>query len=273
MTETVKISEPGGILAAVPHILGFVPDEGVAVIGLADKRIMATIWLRPETLDAVSSIWTAFAMKQVDACVIISYSADLGHAAARGGFVVLDTPIEIDEQIIVVGDRYQSYDCGCRECQVGGVGHPVPDHRDSPLGAPTVSLGIPVKQTRAEIMAEFVPGSAEPDYGTEQQLLRVGNLSDRDKFTGELVRMSPEELRQAAADLTRAACAHSNPDLYSLAAVAWYCVGDGLRVNGAVDAAHEIDPTHSFSTLIAQAIGVGLPNDEFRNLLVLATTE
>jgi Domain of unknown function (DUF4192) len=162
----VRAGSPTALLAVVPHLLGFVPDMSLVVIGTAPPRDRIRVTLRydlpdPPDADLAADI-AAHAVgilgaQQLPAAVVVGYGPEalvtpvagaLLDAAHLAGITLLDI-------LRVENGRYWSYRCGNEACcPADGVSF---DGSTHPASAALDDAGMRVKPGRAAVAAQIAP--------------------------------------------------------------------------------------------------------------------
>jgi hypothetical protein len=169
----VRISDPGEVAAALPHLLGFRPEESVVVVGLGGPsggRVGLTVRadLPPpqHAVPLASALARGIATDDPAAVVIAVVSesddefdpdggVDLPHRDVVHALVVTlaDSRIPVRDALLVRGGRWWSYDCP-HECCFPGAGTPLPPGT-SALEAASVATGQVLAQSREELEARI----------------------------------------------------------------------------------------------------------------------
>ena len=167
----VRMGSPGELLAVVPHLLGFVPQASLVVIGTAPPRDRIKVTLRYDLPDppgaGIAADIAAHAVgvigsQQLTAMTAVGYGTEvlvdpvayaLRDAARQAG-------IDLRDVLRVEDGRYWSYACGDEACGPE-VGTPF-DPAAGSAAAAMASAGISVLAGRAEVAARVAPvgGSA-----------------------------------------------------------------------------------------------------------------
>ena len=162
----VQVSSPAAILAVVPHLLGFVPEASLVVIGAGPPRDRVQVAMRydlpdpPDTRCAAEIAAHAVAMltrHHMPTVIVAGYGpgplvtplAD----AIRG--VACEAGLEVREILRVEDRRYWSYLCcdpSC--CPADGVPFDPAAH---PAGAALATAGQPVLAGREALAAAIAP--------------------------------------------------------------------------------------------------------------------
>ena len=165
------MGSPGELLAVVPHLLGFVPQASLVVIGTAPPRDRIKVTLRYDLPDppgaGIAADIAAHAVgvigsQRLTAMTAVGYGTEvlvdpvayaLRDAARQAGIDLLDV-------LRVEDGRYWSYACGDEAC-CPAAGAPF-DPATSSAAAAMAAAGISVLADRAEVAARVAPvgGSA-----------------------------------------------------------------------------------------------------------------
>jgi Domain of unknown function (DUF4192) len=161
----IRADSPATLLAVVPHLLGFIPQASVVVIGTAPPRSRIRVTLRYDLPDP-PGVGAAADLAVHAAAVIGSQRLD-GAVAVGYGPEALVTPvaeimlaefsgagIELQEFLRVQDDRYWSYVCRNEACcPAAGV----PLDPDLHSAAALADVGGPVLASRADLAARVAP--------------------------------------------------------------------------------------------------------------------
>ncbi len=167
----VRPGSPGELLAVVPHLLGFVPQASLVVLGTEPPRDRVKVTLRYDLPDppgaGVSADIAAHATgiigsQRLTAMTAVGYGPEilvdpvayaLRDAARQAG-------IDLRDVLRVEDGRYWSYACGDEAC-CPAAGTPF-DPAASPAATAMAAAGKPVLTDRAAVAARVAPlgGSA-----------------------------------------------------------------------------------------------------------------
>jgi len=162
----VRPGSPGELLAIVPHLLGFVPQASLVVIGTEPPRDRVKVTLRYDLPDppgiGVSADLAAHAAgvigsQQLTAMMAVGYGpeilvdpvVDALRCAAR------QTGIDLRDFLRVEDGRYWSYKCGDEAC-CPAEGTPF-DPAASPAAAAMAAAGKPVLADRSAVADRVAP--------------------------------------------------------------------------------------------------------------------
>jgi hypothetical protein len=162
----VRPGSPAELLAIVPHLLGFVPQASLVVMGTEPPRGRVKVTLRYDLPDppgaGVAADIAAHAVgivgsQQLEAMTAVGYGTEtlvdpvayaLRDAAREAGITLRDV-------LRVEGGRYWSYACGDEAC-CPAAGTPF-DPAASPAAATMAAAGMPVLADRTEVAAQVAP--------------------------------------------------------------------------------------------------------------------
>jgi hypothetical protein len=162
----VRAGSPAAILAIVPHLLGFLPESSIVVIGTEASRGSVKVTLRydlPATPDAALAAEIAehviaiLQAQHLAAAAVVGYGpdtlvrpvADAIAATARAAGIDLRECLRVD------GGRYWSYTCGNPECcSEDGTLFDAASH---PASAVMATAGEPVLAGRDALAASIAP--------------------------------------------------------------------------------------------------------------------
>jgi hypothetical protein len=162
----VRPGSPAELLAIVPHLLGFMPQASLVVMGTEPPRGRVKVTLRYDLPDppgaGVAADIAAHAVgivgsQRLTAMTAIGYGTEtlvdpvayaLRDAARQAG-------IELPDVLRVEDGRYWSYACGDEAC-CPAAGMPI-DPAASPAAAAIAAAGFPVLADRAAVAAQIAP--------------------------------------------------------------------------------------------------------------------
>lgn len=185
----LRINSPAGLLAVVPHLLGFTPENSLVVIGTGPPVGRVKIAFRydlpnPPAADAAAQIAAhatgVLARQHLTAAVVAGYGPGplvtdaIRDAAARAG-------IELRDVLRVHDGRYWSYLCSEPSCcPADGVPFDAAGH---PAAAVLADAGLPVMASRSALAATIAPltgPAADAMRAATQRAERVaGRLTTR----------------------------------------------------------------------------------------------
>ncbi len=123
----VRADSPAGVLRLVPHLLGFVPEASLVVIGVAPPHDRIRVTLRydlpdpPEAglvADIIAHAVAVLSKQQLTAAVAIGYGPEalVTPLAAELRDAAWQAEIDVLEFLRVQDGRYWSYVCGNEDC-------------------------------------------------------------------------------------------------------------------------------------------------------------
>lgn len=186
--EPLSVSSPAALLAAVPHLLGFVPTKSLVVVGSAPPRNRVRVVLRfdlPDPPDAEATAAIAeqaisFLIRQhLTAAIAVGYGpgplvsplADALREAAAAASLPLRDVLRVDQ------GRYWSY--LCREpscCPAEGVPFDAAAH---PLGAALASASGGILASRTALAATIAPITGAAADAMKRETARAERIAAR----------------------------------------------------------------------------------------------
>jgi Domain of unknown function (DUF4192) len=166
-TVVVRAGSPAALLRLVPHLIGFVPEASLVVIGVAPPRDRIQVTLRydlpdPPDADLVADLAAhavAVLRKQrLAAAVAVGYGPEalVTPVARELRDAAWQAAIDLHEFLRVTDGRYWSYGCGNEEC-CPPAGVPFDAEADPAEAAALARLGGPVLASRADLAARVAP--------------------------------------------------------------------------------------------------------------------
>lgn len=269
----VRVSSPADLAAAVPSLIGFTPADGsLVVVTFTDRRVGMTARVDGVPVDRVDALAAQLAPvirhgePGLTGLVVIGWEAATGTAAdlmwalGRLGLPTM-------EAMVVQGDRV------CDDCCQG----------------PWLPLGVDVVRPASVVNGDVLAASREdlaaridysgtdtPSYGGDQLIVdgwraSVADVDTRDHTLAVIGRHAGEHLAQDVDGLCLTLrhvgpSASKRADLLALLAVAAWLHGNGALANIALDQA-PAGHGHSLTILLRQALGMGMPPSDLRELL------
>ncbi len=189
---TLRIADPGELIASVPALIGFRPHDSLVLIalgGASGRRVGLTLRIDlppPEQVrDAAEYAVTSLLADVVDGAVVVVIGTSAGPGPARPDVaaavvdaledrgVTVHAVVGVDR--ILAGAQWRCYEsCGCR-----GV---LPDPRATAAAVTAVAQGRVVLADRSELQRLVEPGDAERVRHRELLLIGVADraLAGRD---------------------------------------------------------------------------------------------
>jgi hypothetical protein len=171
----VRADSPAGVLRLVPHLLGFVPEASLVVIGVAPPHDRIRLTLRydlpdpPEAglvADIIAHAVAVLSKQQLTAAVAIGYGPEalVTPLAAELRDAAWQAEIEVLEFLRVQDGRYWSYVCGNEDCcPAAGVPFQADadradaDRADADRADAALAGVGPVLASRADLAARVAP--------------------------------------------------------------------------------------------------------------------
>jgi hypothetical protein len=187
----VKVGSADGILAVVPHLLGFHPANSLVVLGIGGPHARIRLAFRYDlpdppnealSADIASHATSVLCREHLTMAVIIGYGA--GQAVSGVVDVVApalrDAGIVIQDALRVQDGRYWSYLChDPRCCPADGAIYNPAAH---PAAAALAAAGLTVRSDRAALVGTLArtPESIEPmTHAVERARRKAGQLIDQ----------------------------------------------------------------------------------------------
>lgn len=239
---SVRVSDPGAVVAALPALLGFSPSESVVVVALDDDgRVALTVRTDLPTGPGPAPAAWDLACRAVSAdpaavlLAVVSEAPDdssplpgapdevvagLPHRAVVHDLVLAltDLDVPVRDVLLVRSGRWWSYDC-TQPCCAPGAGTPLPGGV-SPVAVAAIAAGAVIAPDRAALGARIarVPGpDADVLAAAAGRVARPG--ADADRGWSAVT---------DALELCRPGRAGAVPDA-QVAAVVWALVDPALR--------------------------------------------
>jgi hypothetical protein len=164
----VRAGSPAALLRLVPHLLGFVPEASLLVIGVAPPRDRIRVTLRydlpdPPEADLVAEIAAhavgVLSAQRLTAAVAVGYGPEtlVTPAANELREVARQAGIDLRESLRVTSGRYWSYACANQAC-CPAAGVPFDTAAADPAEAAALArVGDRVLASRAALAARVAP--------------------------------------------------------------------------------------------------------------------
>ncbi|WP_409331555.1 DUF4192 domain-containing protein [Trujillonella humicola] len=175
----VRVSDPGEVVAALPTLLGFVPDESVVLVALdGGGRVALTVRTDlpagPRAVPAARDLAGRVVRAEPASVLLVVVSEAPDDAAAlpgAPGVVVPGLPhravvhhvvlalsgvdVPVCDVLLVRSGRWWSYDCP-QPCCAPGAGTPLPGGV-SPVAVAAIAAGVVIAPDRAALGARIAP--------------------------------------------------------------------------------------------------------------------
>lgn len=206
----VRVSSPAGVLAVVPHLLGFHPSRSLVVLGLSgasDQVAMAFRYDLPDppdaelTADIAAHAAEVLAREEVPAAVVVGYGPAEPVAAVAGQVVgaLVQAGVRMREILRAEGGRYWSATCQDPACC------PAEGHSYDPCSHPAAAMldaaGLSAQPDRAALARTLEP---EPGMtrairqATSRALRRVDDVLSQAQSDGDAPAAALAEAGRAA---------------------------------------------------------------------------
>jgi hypothetical protein len=216
----LKARRPADLLAAVPFLLGFHPEESLVALFLSGGRVVLTA--RYDLGDARErDIADLVEQHRPSGLVLVAYCTDTRRARVElelqaEQVAALDPGHEVDlvDLLLVDGRRWWSLVCSSGCCPAEGTPYAPAEH---PLSAEAVWAGLVARPDRASVVATVAgpPAGAWPDLRrqvgpVDARLRRLGRTERQDALGRAVVealpRLDPTSEERVAVRLGDATC-------------------------------------------------------------------
>jgi hypothetical protein len=241
----VRISSPAGLIAVVPHLLGFTPQDSLVVVGVSPQRGRVQLAFRydlpdtPDVADIASHAFSVLGRHRVAIAVVIGYGpgllvtplADAVREASSHTSVLLRDVLRVHE------GRYWSYICPDPSC-CPSEGVPL-DTTNDPAAQAMTAAGAQALPDRQALAATLAPVTG-PDAKTMTRATR--------RALGTAVRLAETEGmraidREGLSAVQAAISAYRNGKTISCTRHAWLSIVL-TRLPVRDDAWARMDPAH-----------------------------
>ncbi|WP_127480445.1 DUF4192 domain-containing protein [Nocardioides pantholopis] len=296
---TLTARRPEDLLAAVPVVLGFHPEDSVVLLTFGgDHQFHARLDLPRSAADveaATAALLAPARRERVQAAALVVYAGEASAAAARSAARALARRFELAgitvlDALRADGSRWFPLLGGARGVPAWGVPYDVSSH---PFTAQAVYDGRAVLGSRADLEAGLRPDPAgvaavgdalagavacDPEEAADvlDRHLAAGSVPDGE-LAGLLLGLRDVAVRDAAWAPVRRAGAADHVQLWSdavrrapaevladaaavLAYVAW-AAGDGALAWCAIDRCLGADPANTLAGLVAELLERAVPPD------------
>lgn len=118
----ITLRSPADLLSAVPYLVGYVPDEALVLVGLANRQVAMTAAMPLSKSDQDRELFddTAQVLRRnkIEAALVVGYGEPplVTHCVDRITDILDELDIDIIEALRVTNGRYWSYSCSSLEC-------------------------------------------------------------------------------------------------------------------------------------------------------------
>lgn len=188
---TLTISSPGDLVAVVPHLIGFSPDESVVVLGLMPGGALGPV-MRADVADCVvrdvvdgvaSAMAGALVRAGATRAVVVGFSASSAARAVGAVSVALDARVSVADELVVTSGRYRSLRCDDATCcPPEGTAVPLPPARVravlGPVHGMRTCVRAPYPQRRKATRARDRAWAARGPGGAAWRVRRLAEWRD-----------------------------------------------------------------------------------------------
>ena len=187
------LTSPHDLLAAVPFLVGYHPEDSLVVIALREEEIgmaMRIDFPREADPDQIDTLANYLVREKADSALIVAYLPD---DVLESEYIIdsLRSAIEIREMSIheileVKNERWRSTLCGDEKC-CPPHGNPVPEMQDSRIVAEQVIAGkrVPFENLQA-LKESLAPLPLDPEL--KKLVRKVADIDYEDESTSKLQR-------------------------------------------------------------------------------------
>jgi hypothetical protein len=183
---SLRISDPSDLLALIPYLLGFHPQESVVTVLVGSGHVILTARVDLPALTSVDALAAEVSRLAVQhraqEIVLVVYSAaDPDARSLLDGLLDELSEHQVSEAILVTGERWWSLVCSSDCCPPQGRPYEVESHR---IAAEAVYAGMSVRGGRADLVT-LVSGPDRADDERLDQLILAARA--------DLSRLSPPQ--------------------------------------------------------------------------------
>ena len=161
---SVRASDPNDILAVIPYLLGFHPQDSMILVAVRGRRVIVTARMDLTETTSLTAMVEHFRYiterHDVEAIVLVAYTdqAQLGKAALDVAVEELGH-VEVIDALLADGVRWWSQLCSRPQCcPVEGTPY---DVASTEIAARAVMAGMPALASRAELADRAAPPPAQ----------------------------------------------------------------------------------------------------------------
>lgn len=169
------LTSPHDLLAAVPFLIGYHPENSLVLIALSDDAIgmaMRVDLPRDIAAESYDLLASHFIRESADGAFIIAYvpeGSDGEPALINTSAALMRAGIAVRETLIVSAGRYRSLMCTDSEC-CPPAGNPIPDIDSSRIAAEHVIAGHPMPFANVAGLVQSIaalPSSSDAEWVNE----------------------------------------------------------------------------------------------------------
>jgi hypothetical protein len=180
------LTSPHDLLAAIPFLIGYHPENSLVLVALKDDsvgmamRVDMPTDIAPESYDLLAS---HFQREAADAALIVAYvdsQSDPEAVLINTSAALLRAGISIKESLIVSDGRYRSMLCHDSEC-CSPLGSPIPDIDSSRIAAEHVIAGHPMPFANVSGLVQSIaalPSAMEESWQSEVRTFWIESDSE-----------------------------------------------------------------------------------------------
>jgi uncharacterized protein DUF4192 len=162
----VRVGSADGILAVVPHLLGFHPRDSLVMLGIGGPHARIRLAFRYDlpdppdeelATDIAAHATTVLARQKLTMAIAVGYGSGevVTPVVEVVAHALLKADVNVQDVLRVHGGRYWSYLCGDPDCcPPDGVPYDLAGH---PASAALAAAGLTVRADRAELASTIAP--------------------------------------------------------------------------------------------------------------------
>mgnify|MGYP000088064947 FL=1 len=180
------LTSPHDLLAAIPFLIGYHPENSLVLVALKDDavgmamRVDMPTDIAPESYDLLAS---HFQREAAEAALLVAYTdieTDPEPVLINTSAALLRAGISIKESLIVSDGRYRSMLCHDSEC-CPPLGSPIPDIDSSRIAAEHVIAGHPMPFANVSGLVQSIaalPSAMEESWQSEVRAFWIESDSE-----------------------------------------------------------------------------------------------
>lgn len=175
----MQISSPRELVAAIPHVLGFHPQESIVLVGFDADEIVASIRADIDTVREAMLFPLLSSLENADVAqvVVLYFTSDASQTLDWQDALNQRLNVPVLDSLIVSEGTWRSLLCDDAEC-CPREGHPI-DYGSSPAEAALVFSGSAPFQSREELVESLRPSEhLGSDTNEIVQAIRLLILND-----------------------------------------------------------------------------------------------
>lgn len=273
----IRLTSPADIVAAVPHLCGFVPEESLVAISLRGKRIGLTMRFDLNADRLAEELVRRLEYDGATAAVLVVYAES---GSWQSLVAAVQEQVDVIEALLVRAGRWTSYTCAEVCCPPDGT----PVATAGLLAAVAAFDGRAVLRDRAELVRSLAPAAVPLSLAAAvpvpAEAFRAALGAPAGRLAASLiVSLQERRVRDEVAilalehdetllalllELARQCAAPQDVPVCTLIALVAWLRGDGALANVALDRALQGDPDSTMALLLRTGLDAQLLPSEVR---------